>query len=388
MTDTSDSDGLSPLARALSSVFDESDEDDVGATPEPTGRAPAGEEEVRESSNPDPATRRADEAAAALRASISSYLTSGEGSARTGAARELRAAYAEAESCGLVKELADALSALARLGGSRPEALELARELATSEVVRELVIRAVETPAASRADRVRLLRQLGEVSVRVLVEEAHRDPAKQIGGLRERRAMVDMLLEIGPDTPHVITEMMEDDRWYVVRNGVQVIGGAVMSDGLQHLTGTVAHEDHRVRRASVVALQQIGGDTAGVLTLARLDDEDPSVRAAAARAVGALGVERGVRQLLGLLETEDDDDVIVAACRALGDYRDPSAVSALEKKATASFFSRSPTEIRIAAYRALAAIGTPKAQQLLIDAADDKDSRVRSAVRSSLRPRA
>jgi len=383
MTDTSDRDGLSPLARALSSVFDESEEDEVGSASSPNEASGDGEDQVRETATPDAGR----EAAQALKASISAYLTSPEGDARNGAADQLREAYAEAERRDLVDELADALSALARLGGSRPEALRLAREIATPEVVRQLVIRAVETPAASRADRVRLLRHPGELSVRVLVDEEHRDPAEQIGGLRERRAMVDMLLEIGPDSPHVISEMMEDDRWYVVRNGVQVLGEAGLPDGLQHLTGTVAHEDARVRRASVVALQQIGGDAAGLLALARLDDEDASVRAAAARAVGALRAGRGVRQLLALLEREGDDDVIVAACRALGDYRDPSAVTALEKKATGSFFSKSPTEIRIAAYRALAAIGTPKAQQLLIEAANDKDSRVRSAVRASLRPR-
>ncbi|HKK92916.1 MAG TPA: HEAT repeat domain-containing protein [Longimicrobiales bacterium] len=388
MTDTSDRDGLSPLARALSSVFDETDEDDVGSAPAPTEASSDGDAEVREPTAPDPVDTRAEDAGAALKAAISAYLTSSEGDPRDEAAEALRQAYSEARASDLVDELADALSALARLGGSRPAALELARDLATPDVVRQLVIRAVETPAASRADRVRLLRQLGELSVRVLVDEAHRDPAEQIGGLRERRAMVDMLLEIGPDAPQVINEMMEDDRWYVVRNGVQVLGEAGLSDGLQHLTGTVAHEDARVRRASVVALQQIGGDAAGLLALARLDDEDASVRAAAARAVGALGAERGVRQLLALLDREADDDVIVAACRALGDYRDPSAVTALEKKATGSFFSKSPTEIRIAAYRALAAIGTPKAQQLLLEAANDKDSRVRSAVRASLRPRA
>lgn len=393
MTDTSESEGLSPLARSISSVFDE---DDVEVRTSDSERLEGSETDVsRAEVAPETADAVEDreaevaaEAVASLKAAISTYLVSEEGEEREAAAEELRAAYAAAEELGLESELADTISALARLGGSRPEALELARSLVTKAVARVLVIRAVETAPGSRTDRVRLLGQLGEPAVRVLVEEAHRDPDKQIGGLRERRAMVEMLHEIGPGSPHVVDEMMEDDRWYVVRTAVEILGASGREDGLRHLTGTVAHEDHRVRRASVVALQQIGGETAGVLSLARLDDEDASVRAAAARAVGVLKAERGVRQLLRMLDRESDEDVVVAICRALGEYRDPSAVSALEKKATGSFFSKSPTDTRIAAYRALAAIGTPRAQQLLIDATNDKDARVQSAARAALRPRA
>src|SRR6056297_1043707 len=139
MTDTSDRDGLSPLARALSSVFDESEEDEVGSASSPNEASGDGEDQVRETATPDAGR----EAAQALKASISAYLTSPEGDARNGAADQLREAYAEAERRDLVDELADALSALARLGGSRPEALRLAREIATPEVVRQLVIRAV-----------------------------------------------------------------------------------------------------------------------------------------------------------------------------------------------------------------------------------------------------
>jgi HEAT repeat protein len=391
MTETSDSEGLSPLARSISSVFDQSEEDDVVAS-----ASASPHEEQAESDEPrvdaeqeakDQAAEIAAEAVALLKASISSYLVSEEGEARDEAVEALHAAVETAEELKLTNELADTVSALARLGGSRPEALDLARRLVTKDVAKVLVVRAVETPPGSRADRVRLLGQLGEPAVRVLVEEAHKDPDEQLGGLRERRAMVEMLHKIGPGAPHVVDEMMEDDRWYVVRTGVEVLGASGRQDGLRHLTGTVAHEDARVRRASVVALQQIGGDAAGMLSLARLDDEDASVRAVAARAVGVLAAERGVRQLIPMLEKESDEDVIVAVCRALGDYRDPSAVPQLEKKATVSFFSKSPTDVRIAAYRALAAIGTPRAQQLLIDATNDKDGRVQAAARAALRPR-
>jgi hypothetical protein len=56
-------------------------------------------------------------------------------------------------------------------------------------------------------------------------------------------------------------------------------------------------------------------------------------------------------------------------------------VNAIEKRAVGSFFSRPPTDVRIAAYQALRRIGTPHAKSLLVQAADDKDPEVRSVVR-------
>lgn len=49
-----------------------------------------------------------------------------------------------------------------------------------------------------------------------------------------------------------------------------------------------------------------------------------------------------------------------------------------------SFFSRSPTDVRIAAYRALHHIGTPHAKRLLNQAVDDKDPEVKASARELL----
>jgi HEAT repeat protein len=121
--------------------------------------------------------------------------------------------------------------------------------------------------------------------------------------------------------------------------------------------------------------------------MASLEDPDPTVRAAAAEAAGRLGIERALRPILALLDVEDLEDdvkvpVQVQALHGLGHLGDPGAVQAIEKLAVGSLFSKPSTEVRVAAYQALHAIGTPHARALIEKARDDKDPVVRTTVRA------
>lgn len=115
--------------------------------------------------------------------------------------------------------------------------------------------------------------------------------------------------------------------------------------------------------------------------MASLEDSDTSVRVAAAVACGELGVERALRPILFLMEDEDDPEVVVPLLKALGSLGDPGAVQAIEKRAATSLFSKSKTEIRVAAFRALHDIGTPHARKFIEKASRDKDPVVRTTVR-------
>jgi HEAT repeat protein len=125
----------------------------------------------------------------------------------------------------------------------------------------------------------------------------------------------------------------------------------------------------------------VGGDAAVLLVLGKLDDPEEDVRTAAVRAAAVLRGERTGKILLGRLEEEESQDVQVEILKALGQLGDPVAVPAIEKRAVGSFFARPPAEIRIAAYRALAAIRTPHARQLVEAAAQDKDPEVKSVAK-------
>jgi HEAT repeat protein len=206
----------------------------------------------------------------------------------------------------------------------------------------------------------------------------------------QRRAYMDALAALGTSALPVAREMMSDSRWYVVRNAIAILRDAAGEAAMEHFVAGLAHDTPKVRREAIMALGQIGGENAGVLVPSKLSDTDPDVRKAAAMATGQLRVVRAVKPLLERLEEEPAEEVQVEILLALGRIGDPGAVTAIEKRAEPGFFQRVPTEVRIAAYRALWWIGTPRARKLVRDAEKDKSAEVRDAVARiiAMRPQA
>jgi HEAT repeat protein len=148
------------------------------------------------------------------------------------------------------------------------------------------------------------------------------------------------------------------------------------------LISALAHGDFRVRREAVRALARQGGEAAGLLALGMLEDPDANVRSSAILTVGALKVEGALRPLLERLEEEDEERLQIEVLNALGRLGDPGAVPAIERKTVGGLLKRSNREVRIAAYQALAAIGTPYALRVIEEAEHDRDPEVRYAVRT------
>jgi HEAT repeat protein len=199
-----------------------------------------------------------------------------------------------------------------------------------------------------------------------------------------RRVYLDALIAMGPASMPVVEGMMDDPRWFVVRNGVAILGGIGGEKAVGLLTGALARPEPKIRRDAVLALVKVGGPDAGQLAYGMLDDPDRTVRIAAASAVGALGMTRALKRLMAILENEDDPDLTVAALHSLGLLGDPAAVQGIERHAVGSFLRRPPPDVRIAAYRALRHIGTPRARRLLNQAVDDRDPAVKAEVRRLL----
>ncbi|MEX2472109.1 MAG: HEAT repeat domain-containing protein [Gemmatimonadota bacterium] len=199
-----------------------------------------------------------------------------------------------------------------------------------------------------------------------------------------RSVYLDALISLAPVSLKVVEEMMDDPRWFVVRNGSFVLGEIGSPRAVELLVGGLARPEPKVRREAVLALAKAGGVDASQLVFGMLDDPATTVRVAAVSAVGALGVERAVKPLMRMLDQEDDPDLLLAALHALGHLGDPAAVRAIEHHAVGSFLRRPPRDLRIAAYGALRHIGTPHARRLLNQAVDDRDPAVKAEVRRLL----
>jgi HEAT repeat protein len=194
-----------------------------------------------------------------------------------------------------------------------------------------------------------------------------------------RKTYVAALVAFGTVGAQAVDEMLKDSRWFVVRSAVAVLGGVGAPRAVEALVETLANEHPGVRRETVLSLVKIGGENAGSLVASMLGDSVSEVRSAAARAVGALKVEKSYKALLEILKKGDDEAVMEEVLRALGALGDPSAVPAIEKRVAGSMFSRPPKGVRIAGLGALAAIGTPHAVDVVEKAQRDKDPDISSA---------
>ena len=408
MTQESSGDSsLNGLARSLDELFRSSESDvepvsglegaaEVGAPPAPDEPVPEdpdlGHGDVawvaETGVDPESGARRVDPSAPRaghdpLMRTLATYLRT-EPHARSERVDDLRAAFEEARGRNAGRAMAEAVEALVLSGARDDSSLALARSVLTPAVAHVLATRFVEGVGeeAGGGALFGVVTVLGPEMAIAIGEQLDAADDRSV-----RRALVEVIVQMGDDASEVLERMVEDNRWFVVRNGVNVLGQIGDEASVQHLTTTLANEDARVRRETVSALTRIGGEDASMLVTSALEDSDPTVRAAAARSVGVLKVERTLRTLIQMLENESNEDVLVEVAKALGQLGDPSAVNALEKRAVGSFFSRPPTAVRVAAYQGLAGMATPRARQILEAALEDKDPEVRRVVRGALKDR-
>jgi HEAT repeat protein len=97
---------------------------------------------------------------------------------------------------------------------------------------------------------------------------------------------------------------------------------------------------------------------------ASLESRDPTVRAAAVRALARLPDQRALDDLSRYATLDQDVNVRVAAIEALGARKEPDAVPLLART-----FGAEDRRIRQSSARALAAIGGPQVEQTLGDLA-------------------
>lgn len=199
-----------------------------------------------------------------------------------------------------------------------------------------------------------------------------------------RWVLCQALVEMGDAGRVAIEEMAVDENRFLVRNAVGMLADLGGDRAVELCTSALANPDARVRREALNALAKLGDPESGSIVVGLLDDPDPKVRLAAAVAAGELRVGRALKPLVAMLDATKDPDEATPLIRALGRIADPGAVRSLMKHAVTSLFSRPRADVRIAAYRALNEIGTPHARRLLNQAINDKDAKVKSAVKEIL----
>ena len=149
--------------------------------------------------------------------------------------------------------------------------------------------------------------------------------------------------------------------------------------------------DADIRGTCVAALAEIGSAGAMQLIERALTDSERDVRVSAARAVTAAKYRTAFGRLEGIIKgkelRERDKTEMMAVFEAYGAVGGDQCVAVLDALLNGKGFlgRREDAEVRVCAAAALGKAGTPKAQESLRKAVDEKDVVVRNAVNRALR---
>jgi HEAT repeat protein len=170
---------------------------------------------------------------------------------------------------------------------------------------------------------------------------------------------------------------LEDERWYLVRNVIFIIGEIGNSTTIQFLKKPLQHPDHKVRRETVRALHKIGGDEAWAFITETMSDPDSSVAVTATELLGTVHYPKAIKKMFLIASREKPFEeasnlLRKTAIENLGKLKvaeaAPHCIQIIKKRSLLG--AKEDSDIRRAAVQALAEIGGEQAREALIYASE------------------
>ncbi len=230
--------------------------------------------------------------------------------------------------------------------------------LASVENLRSVskAMRMYQSGSAEHTACMRLLTTLGSEAIDPLLELVADEP-----DMASRKQLVDLVSQMAGAFIEELSMRVTDERWYVVRNVVMILGKTHDPKILPALGRTLRHSDERVRRETIRALSTVPDRLASEMLIAALTDSDSQNVQLAARSLGTTSAKGAVPALrevaTGNGSGNRETAARVEAIEALGRIGSPEALPALEQLAERRGIRRARTrEISSAAESAIAVI--------------------------------
>jgi HEAT repeat protein len=210
------------------------------------------------------------------------------------------------------------------------------------------------------------------------------------GAASKRKLLNEILVRSGTGTLPVIYEYLDDDRWYVVRNAIAILGDIRSQESLAQLTPMLQHDEIRVRRETIRALTKIGGKRAIKILVQTAIADDQELRRQAILSLGAIRATSAVPTLLTMLKKSDWSqravDLKKDVIRALGEISDPEAIPELVKVVRKKSWLRRQLndELRVAAAASLGDIADESTRNVLEKTTHDRTAAVARAAAQAL----
>jgi len=182
---------------------------------------------------------------------------------------------------------------------------------------------------------------------------------------RTRRGrLVEAVRSMGPTALPGLMDALASPAWYLVRNALTLLSDLGDAGCVPAIVPLLRHPEPRVRRTAVRALWKLGGPVAEPHLLAQMKDTDGETMQEILFALGQLRSESSLPQVA---EFAQDKRVLeklrIQALDTLGHIASPKALPVLLEclKRKGFFGGGEPQVVRMAAAKALAALGTPEA---------------------------
>lgn len=205
-----------------------------------------------------------------------------------------------------------------------------------------------------------------------------------------RKILSEALVKLGNCAAPALVERLADNRWYIARNAIAILGRIANRKTAIHVRPYLDHRDYRVRREAVRALGRIGGPVALKGLQPLIDNRDRELCPLAIVTLGAMKNEAAVEPLLKLLGSFDplmkSFDLKRGAIKALGAIGSPQAAPHLIKLLKRKrFWKRNHyNKLRSSAAQALGSIATEDSLLALETASKDPSPLIAHVAREAL----
>lgn len=202
--------------------------------------------------------------------------------------------------------------------------------LATGDTIHALIESLHNAPPEQARSIQRLTEFLGAGARRnlllALTEESNRS---------RRRRLFDFIASLGPVMVPEVTGLLNDSRWYVVRNMIVLLRTVNDRTSLPEIRKLAFHRDLRVRMEVIKSLFAMDTEVPRALLDDVLHDPDPKLAETAIVLVGSSGIKEAVDPLLRILVGNDffgrRRSVRTKALRALGELGEARALPVLHR---------------------------------------------------------
>jgi HEAT repeat protein len=177
------------------------------------------------------------------------------------------------------------------------------------------------------------------------------------GDRSRRRRLFDFLAGLGPIIVPEATALLDDNRWYVVRNMIALLRSVGDRQSLPKIRKLTDHEDIRVRLEAIKSLFSFESNLPTDLLRKAISDHDPKVAETAITLCGSYGIDEAEDPLVEIVVRRDwfgrRRTARVKALRALAELARPTTLDKLAPILRDRFFSPATMEERRFAYELL-----------------------------------